>query len=424
MRLEVSGAPDILVALKLLYFAPHPLWPLTTGARLRDYHLAHQLSKHCAVTFLQTVNREDPEGIPSNAGFAQIATARKDRSYTPGKLVRGVIGPSPVTVLNYVSRQTEELLTHLLRTEQFDVVQLVSVHLASYLNLIRAAPSNPAILADFHNIESELMWRYGDSSNSIFKKMMARRTAQLLEGAEQRVMRTCSVVTVPSEREKQELRSRLPESHIAVIPNGVDTTYYSPEEVAKSGASGAVGGGLSRRLVVFVGSMDYHANIGAVEWFSREVWPDMAAQFPELDFAIVGRDPAAAVRRLASDRIHVTGTVDDVRPFYARAVAVVVPIRVGGGTRLKILEAMAAGVPVISTTAGVEGIEAEHDVHFLLADSGSQMRASVGRLTGSDETRSRLRDAARKLVVTRYDWAVIGARLFEIHASLVESRAG
>ena len=105
--------------------------------------------------------------------------------------------------------------------------------------------------------------------------------------------------------------------------------------------------------------MDYHANIDAVTWFSRTAWPEIAPKHPDLHFTIVGRDPAPAVRALASDRIHVTGTVDDVRPFYASAVAAVVPIRSGSGTRLKILEAMAAGVPVISTRLGAEGIEVE-----------------------------------------------------------------
>jgi glycosyltransferase involved in cell wall biosynthesis len=168
--------------------------------------------------------------------------------------------------------------------------------------------------------------------------------------------------------------------------------------------------------------MDYHANVDAVTWFSRVAWPEIARNHPNLQFAIVGRDPTPEVRALNSDRIHVTGTVDDVRPFYAAAVAAVVPIRSGSGTRLKILEAMAAGVPVVSTRLGVEGIEAEDNVHLLLADSGPEIAAAVGRVASSSETRNRLSQAARALVCRVYDWSVIGKQLFAIHADLMESR--
>jgi len=168
--------------------------------------------------------------------------------------------------------------------------------------------------------------------------------------------------------------------------------------------------------------MDYHANIDAVTWFSRAAWPEIARNHPDIHFMIVGRDPAPEVRALTSDRIHVTGTVDDVRPFYASAVAAVVPLRSGSGTRLKILEAMAAGIPVVSTRMGAEGIEAEDDVHLLLADSGPEIAAAVRRVASSAETRTRLSQAARALVYRVYDWSVIGKQLFGIHADLVESR--
>ncbi|HWO35585.1 MAG TPA: glycosyltransferase, partial [Candidatus Acidoferrum sp.] len=170
--------------------------------------------------------------------------------------------------------------------------------------------------------------------------------------------------------------------------------------------------------ILFVGSMDYHANIEGVTWFTREVWPEIAEMHRELQFIIVGRHPSREVRALASDRIRVTGTVEDVRPLYASAAAVVVPLRVGSGTRLKILEAMAAGVPVVSTRLGAEGIDATHDVHLLLADDRAEMVAAINQIVSSPPIRSRLVLAARELVVDRYDWALIGERLYHIHCEL------
>src|SRR5208282_5448747 len=134
-------------------------------------------------------------------------------------------------------------------------------------------------------------------------------------------------------REREKLQARVPTANIHVVPNGVDVPYYSISPAA-------------RNQLLFVGSMDYSANIDAVLWFAGEVWPEISRRHPNLSFVIAGREPAPQVRALAaSDRIVVTGSVADIRPFYAGALAALAPLRVGSGTRLKILEAMAAGVP-------------------------------------------------------------------------------
>jgi glycosyltransferase involved in cell wall biosynthesis len=167
--------------------------------------------------------------------------------------------------------------------------------------------------------------------------------------------------------------------------------------------------------------MDYHANIDGVTWFTREIWPAIAEKHPELEFIIVGRHPSRAIRALASDRIRVTGTVEDVRLFYASASAVVVPLRVGSGTRLKILEAMAAGVPVVSTRLGAEGIDATHDIHLLLADNRAEMVAAINQMASSSPMRSRLVLAAREWVVNHYDWDLVGEELYRIHRELAQT---
>ena len=407
--------------MRVLYFAPHQLWPNNTGGRLRDYHLARQLAARSSVTFVEMRHAgEAPHMLPDDSALASVVTLDKDRAYAPYKILRGLAGPTPVTVLNCWSPRSASRLADVLRSSRFDTVQMEGVHLMEYLPIIQEAPGRPAIVVDWHNIESELMWRYAETTDNWAKKLAAKRTAKLIERAEDRLLDTCATHTVTSERERQRLLARCPCANIHVIPNGVDASYYSAKEIAE--ASRRTGERDSKKTILFVGSMDYHANIDAVTWFSRAAWPQIARNHPEIHFTIVGRDPAPEVRALTSDRIHVTGTVDDVRPFYPSAVAAVVPLRSGSGTRLKILEAMAAGVPVVSTRMGAEGIEAEHEVHLLLADSGSEIAAAVRRVASSAETRTRLSQAARALVYRVYDWSVIGKRLFGIHADLVESR--
>jgi|SRR5579872_2568088 len=407
--------------MRLLFFAPHQIWPANSGGRLRNYQLARQLAVCSSVTLVEMRLAGEGQHIPTDdSGLASVVTLNKDRTYTPSKILRGLAGPTPMTVLNCWSPRSASQLANVLRSHKFDTVQIEGVHLMKYLPIIQAASGSPAIVVDWHNIESEVMWGYAKSTVHWAKRIAARRTAKLIERSEDRLLDTCAMHTVTSERERQKLLARRPDANIRVIPNGVDTSFFTATKIAEvCRESGQYD---SKPTILFVGSMDYRANIDAVTWFSQKAWPEIARTHPSLHFTIVGRDPAPEVRALVSDRIRVTGTVDDVRSFYASAIAAVVPIRFGSGTRLKILEAMAAGVPVVSTRLGVEGIEAEDDVHLLLADTDPEIAAAVARVASSAETRIRISQAARALVCRIYDWSIIGRQLYGIHADLMETR--
>jgi sugar transferase (PEP-CTERM/EpsH1 system associated) len=408
---------------RILYFAAHQVWPLTSGNRLRDYHLARQLAARASVTFVEMCHPgEQPSRPPSDCGFNEIITLNKEASYTPIKILRGIAGPTPLTAVNYFEPRLASQLVGILARNKFDAVQIEGVLLCKYLPALQAASNRPAFLLDWHNIDSEVMRQYSENAPSWPKRLVAKRTAKLLEKAEEDLLllKRIGAHTVASVREREKVLAQCPSAKVHVIANGVDAGHFFPTEMAVGQQSATRSG--FRTSLLFVGSMDYSPNIDAVTWFSRTAWPEIAKNHPDMQFTIVGRDPAPEVRALASDRIHVTGTVDDVRPFYASAVAVVVPIRSGSGTRLKILESMAAGVPVVSTRLGAEGIDVEHDVHILLADNSPDIAAAVHMVASSAETRVRLSQAARALVRRVYDWSLIGEQLYEIHADLAESR--
>jgi glycosyltransferase involved in cell wall biosynthesis len=317
-------------------------------------------------------------------------------------------------VLNYYSQAADQVLCDLIRHELIDAVQIQGVHLFKYFETIKNTSRRLPVLVDWHNIESELMARYASQTANLARKIAAYRTAPLLRRAELQMLAQASVHAVVSEREKRILQEWVPDADIRVIANGVDTNGFGPAALQqfKSRAPDAP------QTLLFVGSMDYHANIDAVVWFAQTIWPQLSEQFPALHFTIAGRQPAAAVRALASDRIHVTGTVNDIREQYANAFAVVVPLRVGGGTRLKILEAMAAGVPVISTALGAEGISVNHNENVLISDTPDDFRSAVDLLIKHPSLRLELVRNARALVVNNYDWAALGARLIDIYKQL------
>jgi sugar transferase (PEP-CTERM/EpsH1 system associated) len=405
--------------MKLLFLVPHKIWPLTSGNRLRNYHLARQLATHASVTLVEMCYAGEPTSTPpDDSGFSYVIRLNKSVGYTAGKFIRGIVGPTPVTLLNYFEPRLASQLATIFERGQFNAVHLGGFHVSPYFSVAEAASARPAILVDWHNIESELMKRYSEAARSWPRRLVAQRTATLLERSELRMLERCRMHTVASERERDKLLSHNSSATVRVIPNAVDLRYFSGTAIPHAPT---VMPSPSNRNLLFVGSMDYHANIDAVIWFAQDVWPVIAHKYPDLKFVIVGRDPALEVRNLQSDRIRVTGTVEDVRPYYAAAQAVIVPLRVGSGTRLKILEAMAAGVPIVSTRLGAEGIDVTHDVQLLLADNGSELISAIDALFSSRELRDRLTRAARDRVKSTYDWSVVGKELFSIYVDLLST---
>lgn len=411
--------------MRVLQLAPRVCWPLDTGAKLRNYHLARILSENACVSLLAFQHEGEPDTIPQNH-YEQMVTVKRDHGYPLTKVLRGAFGTTPLPLLNYTTEPMKRALKQLLADNDFDLVQLESIHLMGYVPIIRASRSNPLVICDWHNIESELMRRYGERERNILRRNYARRTTKLMADAEKQAMVELDAHVTVSERDAELLHALNSEARVSTIENGVDAVFYSDAQIANAHQRWAtetteVLSGKDR--IVFVGSMDYHANIDGVISFCRAVWPRLRECRPDLVFTIVGRDPTPAVRDLASlSGIEVTGTVDDVRPYYHEALASVVPLKVGGGSRLKILEAMAAGVPVVSSTLGAEGLNVHNEKDILIADSDDSMIEAVVRIIEDNELRSQLVNAGRELVFNEYDWSTLGTSLFKNHAQLLSKR--
>jgi glycosyltransferase involved in cell wall biosynthesis len=196
---------------------------------------------------------------------------------------------------------------------------------------------------------------------------------------------------------------------IHVVPTGVDTAFFAPAGDAPEAASPA-----ASRSLIFTGSMDWLPNEDAMAFFCRDILPLLRSEEPDVTISIVGRAPTPAVRRLASEHgVTVTGRVDDVRPYMRDAAVYVVPLRIGGGTRLKIFEAMAMAKAVVSTTVGAEGLPVTAGEHLLIADEPRGFARGVVRLLRDIDKRRAVEQAARQLVVSKYDWSVVAGDLEE-----------
>ncbi len=443
---------------RVLYFAPRDCRPPNTGAKLRDYHLCRELSREAHVTYLCFEDGE-PGDLALEPMASRVIAVPPQGGSSPLQLVqlaRGLIGPLPLPVLKYTTTAMKSRLASLLREENFDVVMMHSLFLAAYLPILRAAKARPLLICDWHNVESEVLERYAEHSPALGHKIYARASARHMKALEKAQSPRFDAHFTVSDRDTRYLQKLSPGAAVWTLENGTDTVGF---------AQGEVGGAQVRRFadrrskkdrrqaqiplsegeierrqgerrqstrreralphrVLFVGSMDYFPNDDAALHFAQNTWPRVHAERPEWVFTVVGRNPSPAVLELAKiPGIEITGTVPDVRPFYREALAAVVPLRVGGGSRLKILEAMAARVPVVSTTLGAEGLEVREGETILIRDEPQEMADALLEIPLQAQKHVEIVEKAHELVMARYDWSAIGTRMREICGQLLETKA-
>lgn len=403
--------------MRVLYFAPRIAWPIISGAHLRDFYFARYLAGKAEVTYVGLVTEDADQQAELLRGQlgkgVKVVAVQRDAAYRRSNLVRGLVGPTPLNVLNFTSPRVLAEVEAIFREQKFDTVQVESMHLIAYARRIRQLAPQTRLILDWHNIESEILARYAENDSNPLRRVYAQRTSTLTRGVENELLRLCDAHTVCSEREREVLQARVPGRHIEVVGNGVDCEFFAGDPTP----------GIERRDVLFMGRMDYHANVDAALFFVEKVWPLIQARRPELRLVIVGAQPAKPILALRDRGITVTGTVEDVRPYYQSALTSVVPLRVGGGTRLKVLEAMAAGTPVVSTTLGAEGLATTPGKDILIADSPEAMADAVVSLQAETPQWQEIASNGRRLVQTKYDWSVVGEVLWRLHRELVSSNA-
>jgi glycosyltransferase involved in cell wall biosynthesis len=391
--------------MRILFLSPRQSVPARSGARLREFHFLQALGRSAEVTYLYFADPDGPAPTREDLPFCREAIGiPKPPAYGLAKTLRGVAGRWPLPILNYSSAGMSDAVARVMENGVFDIIHLDSIHMIRYAREAAARRSSPRAIYNWHNIESEAMRRYGGTTSSGARRWYAGHTAAKMERIEANILHSAFGHIVCSERERDQLVAATPTARIAVVENGVDTSYF-----AGAGAATADSG-----RIVFVGAMDYFPNSDAAIHFANRIWPEIRSRLDGVGLVIVGANPGQGVLALgALPGVQVTGMVADVRPWYAGALAAVVPLRTGGGTRLKILEAMAAGVPVLSTPLGAEGLDVADGENVLLveSDDSAGWADRLAALAQSPGRREKLTGAALQLVRNRYDWAILGSKL-------------
>ncbi len=345
--------------------------------------------------------RAFPDAVPVHTGAPDGSGAAGALDYA-AKILRR----APYAVSKFTSPQVSRLVTHWDRSGRFDV--LVCDFLSASMNF-PSRLQTPTVLFQ-HNVESMLWRRQAAAERHVLKRLVYRLEAAKMERYERVAVGRFAHILAVSDADRAAMAGMTAASRISVVPTGVDTKAFKP----------AVRNSSPEPVVLFLGSMDWEPNIDGVHYFVDAIWPRIRAAVPGARFQVVGRNPGLPVRRLASESIEIVGTVPSVVEYLHGAAALVVPLRVGGGTRLKIYEAMAAAKAVVSTTIGAEGLDVTNGRDIVLADTADQFATAVTRVLQDAPERRRLEDQALT-TASRYDWSAVAEELESILGQAVQS---
>jgi glycosyltransferase involved in cell wall biosynthesis len=403
--------------MRILWVKLGGLWPPTAGGRIRSLETLSCLSRQHEVTVVTTHGPDDDaEGLrrrlPHCSRIVSVPFAAP-RVGTPAfarALATSWCTPYPVDLWKWRAAAVFDEVRSVLACGAVDVC--VADFLVAVAN-IPHAPRVPTVLFE-HNVEHLIWRRVAGLERRAARRALLEIEAWKVRRAERRACTAADLVVAVSEDDRRRLQALAPRSRCVAIPTGVDTTYFKP-----SGAPE-----LPNRLV-FTGSMDWFPNADAITYFIDAILPRIRTEVPDVSLSVVGRNPSAALRATAAQAgVMVTGTVDDVRPYVDEAALYVVPLRAGGGTRLKIFEALAMGKAVVSTSIGAEGLALTSGRDVAIADRPDEFARTVIALLRDPARRQTLGRAGRQLVQLRYSWEQVSSEFTRYCESVARIRHG
>lgn len=409
---------DTAEQINILFVSATVPYPATDGGKIRVMNLVSRLCQIHKVTLLTFIaSPADEQGVEylRETGIDVIGVRRvkPKLAMTLHSLLQSSVRGKPLTVAKYYSAEMLEVLENLLRTRRIDIIHFEMLHTGQFLpNLktqiaekpeeISGLETKPDFMRYFtvlgeQNIDSNIWFRLARSEPNPLKKLIFYLQYRSFVHYESVICPCFDMCVCVSSEDQRRLSSLCPDATIEIVPNGVDLDYFSPGAVEEDDT-----------CLVFTGSMDWQPNEDAVLYFCDYILPIIRESLPEVRFYIVGSNPTGRVLKLSRQKgVIVTGSVEDVRPYVASAVVYVVPLRIGGGTRLKILQALAMKKAVVSTAVGCEGLDLQPDEHLFVADEPRQFAAKTIQLIRDPSLRYRLGENGRNLVQEKFDWDVI-----------------
>jgi len=391
--------------MKLLWVKADFLHPTTKGGQIRTLETLKRLHQRHEVHYIALDHAGQPEGLARSVEYSTRAypiphhVPEKTSVAFAGQLVEGLFSALPVAVSRYRSPEMRRKIEQLTRSEKFDAI------VCDFLFPAQNIPELSRCVLFQHNVEATIWKRHVEHASNLPKRLYFELQARRMSAHEGEVCRQVKNVIAVSEQDAETMRADYGVQRVEPVPTGVDLEFFARPAQSERVAD-----------LVFLGSMDWMPNIDGMEWFTAEVLPLIRKKRPECTLAIVGRKPAASIEDLANGDplIRVTGTVPDVRPYLWGSAVSIVPLRIGGGTRLKIYEAMAARIPVVSTAIGAEGLDVRAGENIFIADRPQDFAERCLALLEDPTLVCRMASSAWEMIAERYSWEVVSRKFEEL----------
>ena len=395
--------------MRILWLKTEVLHPVDKGGKIRTYNMLKELKREHHVTYLTlddgTASTEDKKNASEYCHELVCLPHARREKFTPGfyvELFFNLVSQHAYAIKKYESRAMRREIIEREKQGAFDL--LVCDFLAPAAN-VPSELKTPAVLFQ-HNVEAMIWKRHYEVQTNPFKKAYLYGQWQKMRRFERDMCRRFDSVIAVSADDREQMKHEYGAEAVFDVPTGVDTEFFRPSGTVKP----------APHSLVFTGSMDWLPNDDAIRYFMREIMPLIKSKVPDVTLTVVGRNPAPALvdRSKEDSSLIITGRVDDVRPYMENAAAYIVPLRIGGGTRLKIYEAMAMEKAVVSTTVGAEGLPLTDGVDLLLADEPVTFADAVVRVLTDDAYASELGERAAAVVRQNFGWQQVTERFISI----------
>lgn len=399
--------------MNILFISAYIPYPPHGGAYQRTYNILKHVAKENDVYLIGFIKeKNDLENAAHLEKICKKVYAfRLPDDWSKVSLAKSLFlnlfSPLPYTIQKYYSSQARQAIARLVQQVNFDILHCDMIDLAEYIY-----DHNPkATVLVNHNVESTLMLRHAEVDKNPLKKWFFYLQYKKLLRYERKMCPKFKCSAAVSELDKQQLQSISPQARFRIVPNGVDVDYFQPRKLQ-----------VEKNTLIFAGSTDYLPNIDGIKFFHQEIWPLIKREVNDTRLIILGKNRTSKNLGIQiTEDISLLGFVEDVRPHIGKAAVYIVPLRIGGGTRLKILDAMAMGKAIVSTTIGAEGIDVTHGKNILIADTPEDFSKQVIKVLNDTKLRESLGMEGRKLVEKKYSWDVIGKEMDEVYTAALGS---
>ena len=380
--------------MQILCITPNVPYPPTDGGRIATFGaIKHLALRGHKITIVAPINSDtEIDSVAELTKYCTLETVVMDTRNTYRGMLWNLFSPKPYTISKYHCNELLTKITMILGRKQFDIVDIDHLHMAYYGEIIKDRFGLPIVLRE-HNVESTIMKRYCQGLSDPIKKFYLRLQLKKLYSYESATVEPFDLCFMMTEVDKERIENMNSKVKATVIPAGVDSSYFHPFNVQ-----------IEPYSIISVASMAWLPNIEGVHWFCSKILPRIKKECSESRVYIVGKNPSSSIQRLAGGDIVITGFVEDVREYMAKAAVFIVPLRSGSGMRIKILNALAMGKVVVSTSVGCEGIDVEHGKNIYIADTEEEFAQRILELLEDGSKREKLGKEGLRLVREKYQW--------------------